>query len=51
MDPSLNGQGIRKLPTPLDLAGLVDIGWNLIGQSVQVSGRHTYGDDLSTPFK
>ncbi len=51
MDPSLNGQGIRKLPTPLDLAGLVDIGWNLIGQSVQVSGRHTYGDDLSTPIQ
>jgi Dockerin type I domain len=51
MDPSLNGQGIRKLPTPLDLAGLVDIGWNLIGQSVQVSGRHTYGDDLNAPIQ
>jgi Dockerin type I domain len=51
MDPSINGQGIRKLPTPLDLAGLSDIGWNIINQSVRVSGSHVYGDDLNAPIE
>jgi len=45
MDPTIESPGSRKLPTPLDLAGLVDIGWNLIAQQTRVSGSHTYGDD------
>jgi hypothetical protein len=41
--------GERLLPSRLDLAGLKDIGWELIPQTVRVTGSHTYGDnaDLS----
>ena len=49
MDPSINNTGIRKLPTPLDLAGLVDVGWNLIPQQARVSGSHTYSDNGRFP--
>jgi hypothetical protein len=43
------GTGERLLPSRLDLAGLQDIGWQLIPQNVRVIGNHTYGDnaDLS----
>ena len=44
MSPETTG-GVRKLPTRLDLAGLQDIGWQLINPSVQVTGSHTYGDN------
>lgn len=49
MDPSINNTGIRKLPTPLDVAGLQDIGWQLIPQQIQVSGSNIYGDDGAFP--
>ena len=46
MDPTINNTGIRKLPTPLDLAGLVDVGWIPIAQQARIAGsQHTYGDD------
>jgi len=51
MDPSINSRGIRKLPTPLDIAGLSDLGWTLITQQVQVSGSKTYGDDGNFPVE
>jgi hypothetical protein len=51
MDPTINGPGFRKLPTPLDVAALVDIGWNLIPQTVRVVGSHTYGDNGFFPTK
>ncbi len=51
MDPSINGRGIRKLPTPLDNAGLADIGWSLIPQLVRVTGSKTYGDDGNFPVE
>ena len=51
MDPTINGKGIRKLPTPLDLAGLVDIGWNMISQQTHVAGTQTYGDDGNFPVQ
>ncbi len=51
MDPSINAKGTRKLPTPLDFAGLADIGWNAISQHARVSGSHTYSDDGSYPIK
>jgi Dockerin type I domain len=51
MDPSINGHGIRKLPTPLDLAGIADIGWTLIAQQASVSGAHVYSDDGVYPVK
>jgi hypothetical protein len=44
MDPSLT-TGTRKLMTDLDLAGLDDIGWQLIDTSATVSANHTYADD------
>jgi hypothetical protein len=37
--------GVRKLPTRLDLAGMQDIGWQLINPTVTVSASHTYGDN------
>jgi len=37
--------GERLLPSRLDLAGLQDIGWQLIPQTVRVTGAHTYGDN------
>ncbi len=51
MDPTINNSGIRKLPTPLDLAGIVDVGWNLIPQQIRVSGTHTYADDGFFPVE
>lgn len=44
MAPATNS-GIRKLPTRLDLAGLQDVGWQLINPSVRVSASHVYGDN------
>lgn len=44
MSPSLT-RGERKLPTRLDLAGLDDLGWQLITPTARVSGEHVYGDD------
>ena len=46
MTPETTG-GQRKLPTRLDMAGMQDIGWQLIPQQVQVSGGHTFGDNGS----
>ncbi len=51
MDPSLNNTGIRKLPTPLDLAGLADMGWSLVSQQARVAGSHTYGDNGNYPIE
>jgi hypothetical protein len=42
--------GERLLPSRLDLAGLQDIGWQLIPQTARVTGSHTYGDDGSFPI-
>ncbi|MFM2217270.1 MAG: hypothetical protein RL240_1588 [Planctomycetota bacterium] len=42
--------GERLLPGRLDLAGLQDIGWQLIPQTARVTGSHTYGDDGSFPI-
>lgn len=42
--------GERILPSRLDLAGLQDIGWQLIPQTVRVTGNHTYGDNGSFPI-
>lgn len=41
--------GVRKLPTRLDLAGMQDIGWQLITPQVQASGSHIFGDDGAYP--
>ncbi len=46
MDPSIT-TGTRKLLTGLDLAGLADVGWQVIVPSVRVTGSHVYGDDGS----
>jgi hypothetical protein len=45
MDPSLNGPGIRKLPTELDVYGLADVGWSVIPQTVRVTGSYVYPDN------
>ena len=42
--------GERLLPTRLDLAGLQDIGWQLIPQTVRATASHTYGDNGSFPI-
>lgn len=44
MDPSLT-DGTRKLLTDLDLAGLADVGWELIDTDAMVNAAHTYADD------
>lgn len=44
MDPSLT-DGTRKLVTPLDLAALDDIGWELVDTQLTVTAAHTYADD------
>lgn len=44
-------QGERLLPTRLDLAGLQDIGWQLIPQTVRVTASHTYGDNGDLPVR
>ncbi len=41
--------GVRKLPTRLDLAGMQDIGWQLITPQVQASGSHIFGDNGPYP--
>lgn len=46
MSPETTG-GVRKLPTRLDLAGLQDIGWQLVNPIIQVSASHIYGDNGS----
>ncbi len=51
MDPSINSRGIRKLPTPLDFAGLSDLGWSVITQQVRVTGSKAYGDDGNFPVE
>jgi hypothetical protein len=42
--------GERLLPGRLDLAGLQDIGWQLIPPTARVTGSHTFGDDGSFPI-
>lgn len=37
--------GDRQLPTPLDFAGLDDMGWEIDTRSVRVDATHVYGDD------
>jgi len=49
MDPTINNTGIRKLVTPLDIAGLQDIGWQPISQQSRLTGSKIYGDDGSYP--
>ncbi|MBI2481807.1 MAG: hypothetical protein HYV60_25125, partial [Planctomycetia bacterium] len=44
LDPSLTS-GTRKLLTPLDFAGLDDVGWELVPITAAVNGSHTYADD------
>lgn len=45
MDPKLN-QGTRKMLTPLDFAGLTDVGWELLGETTgTIAGSHVYADD------
>lgn len=41
----VNLTGQRVLPTRLDLAGMQDVGWQLIAPQVQVSASHIYGDN------
>ena len=41
--------GLRKLPTRLDFAGMQDIGWQFIPQQIQVNASHTYGDNGNFP--
>ena len=41
--------GFRRLPTRLDLAGMQDIGWQLITPQVQASGSHIFGDNGTYP--
>lgn len=43
--------GERLLPSRLDLAGLRDIGWQLIPQTVRVTGSHVFGDNLSANIR
>ncbi|MFM8172372.1 MAG: dockerin type I domain-containing protein [Pirellulaceae bacterium] len=50
MDPSLT-KGTRKLPTRLDLAGLDDLGWQVIEPTVRVQGTHIYGDNGTFPVE
>ncbi len=44
LSPSLTS-GTRKLLTPLDFAGLDDIGWDLVPATAAVGGSHTYADN------
>jgi hypothetical protein len=37
--------GIRKIPTPLDIAGLKDIGWSIPGTVSRVTAGHVYPDN------
>lgn len=37
--------GTRQLPTPLDFAALVDIGWEFQAANVQVTADHVYADN------
>jgi len=48
MDPSIT-TGTRKLFTSLDLAGLDDVGWDLVRSTATVSGSHTYA--TTAPIK
>jgi hypothetical protein len=41
--------GYRRLPTRLDLAGMQDIGWQLITPQVRASGSHIFGDNGTYP--
>ncbi len=50
MDPSI-ATGSRKLLTGLDLAGLGDVGWQIIAPSVRVTGTHVYGDNGTFPVR
>ena len=44
LDPLLTN-GTRKLLTPLDLAALDDIGWELVDTQLTVTADHVYADD------
>jgi PKD repeat protein len=46
MAPQIDN-GIRRLPTRLDLASLQDVGWQINSNSVQVSASHTFGDNAN----
>jgi len=48
MVPILNS-GERLFPTRLDLATMKDAGWQLIAQSIRVTGNHVFGDNGSYP--
>ena len=43
--------GERLLPSKLDLAGMQDIGWQLIPQTVRVTGSHIYGDNADVNIR
>lgn len=44
LDPDQSA-GTRKLPTPLDVAALKDIGWSIPNSTVRVTAEHTYPDN------
>ena len=48
MDPSITS-GTRKLGTNLDLAGMQDMGWQVITQTAKVTGSHVFGDNATYP--
>ena len=48
MVPILNS-GERLFPTKLDLATMKDAGWQLIAQSIRVTGNHVFGDNGTYP--
>lgn len=46
------GNGTRKLVTPLDLAALDDIGWDVVADAqATVTAEHTYADDGTYPVE
>lgn len=49
MDPNQQS-GLRKTPTPLDIAGLKDIGWSVASSTIQVAAQHTFPDNGLYPM-
>lgn len=49
LDPNQTS-GTRKLPTPLDVAGLKDVGWSIPSSTVRVTANHVYPDNGTFPI-
>jgi hypothetical protein len=49
MDPDQRS-GMRKMSTPLDLAALDDIGWDVASTNVRITGSHVYPDNGTYPI-